>query len=171
MMNRKGFTLVEIAIALTVVGVLSVMAMPDIATSARTLRLNNAAQRLAGDIRYIRSLALSNHKTYGIDFDLDNDNTVDGTSYNLFELNGGTQTTINDPNRNTATAISFSSQPEFSGVSITSASSMQLRVDEFGKPYNASGAALTATMTITLQSSSLSKNVNITQETSFVEIV
>ena len=170
MNDQRGTTLIETAIMIAVLGILSMMAMPTIATSIQTLRLNNAAQKLAMDIRYVRSLALSHHGTYGVDFDLNNDNTVDGDGYSLFSLSGGTQTTITDPHRNGSMVIDYDTMSEYSGVTIASAGSVQLRIDSFGKPYNAAGTALSSAMTVTLHCGSLSRNVLITQETGFVEL-
>ena len=169
--NQWGVTLIELTILMAVAGILAMIVMPDIITSLQTLRLNNAAQKLAMDIRYARSLALSHHSTYGIDFDLDNDNAVDGDGYSVFQLVSGTQTTITDPHRNGSMIMDYNSMPEYAGVTITSAGSVQIRIDSFGKPYNASGTALSSALTINLQVGSLTRSVRVTQQTAFVEFV
>jgi len=170
MRTQKGMTLIELAVLSAMLSILALSVAPSIVTPIQSIRLNNAAQKLAADIRYARSLALSHHKVYGVDFDQNNDSTLDGTGYSVFEIDGGTQTTINDPHRNGNFVMDYSAA-EYSGVSITSAGSVEIRVDAFGKPYNSAGTALTSPLTITLTNGSLTRNVTVTNETGFVEIV
>lgn len=163
--RTKGFTLIEVVIAITIVGILSAVAIPNVWTAIQTIRVSNAAHKLASDIRYLREMSMSRHGTYGIDF------TVANNSYSLFAWNGSTKAILNNPHSNKSMTIDFDIYPEFAGVTIASGGPTEVRFNSFGTPLDAFGNSLTSIQTITLQQGSLSKQIQITHQTGFVEVL
>jgi len=66
--SMAGFTLVEMMIVIGVLGLLIMIAVPSIVGFQRTARLTGAANTLASDLRFTRSLASAQRTTYQITF-------------------------------------------------------------------------------------------------------
>lgn len=66
--SAKGFSLLELMVVVGVFGVLVAASVPAISGSIRTARLEGAAATLAADLRYARSLASAQRKTYQVSF-------------------------------------------------------------------------------------------------------
>ena len=65
--NRRGaFTLVEIIIVVLLMGILAAASMPVIGAAAADMKLRATARKLAADLNYIRSLAVTEGAEYGI---------------------------------------------------------------------------------------------------------
>jgi prepilin-type N-terminal cleavage/methylation domain-containing protein len=64
--NQKGFTLIEMMIALAIIGILSVMAVPSYNKFIAHQRLNSAARTLLADYRGTRAMAIRDGWQYGI---------------------------------------------------------------------------------------------------------
>ena len=62
-MNRSGFTLIEMAIVVTILIVLSVTVIPLLFVGMRRSQLHACAEQLASHIRYARSLAMAQQAT------------------------------------------------------------------------------------------------------------
>lgn len=58
-MNERGFTLVETIVAVSVIGILSAVAMPMLALGMRTARLDYEAARMATELRYLREMTMN----------------------------------------------------------------------------------------------------------------
>jgi prepilin-type N-terminal cleavage/methylation domain-containing protein len=69
MKNRKyAFTLVEVMIVVIIVGILAAIAIP-MYTSAASVQLSAAANMVASDLEYAKSMAISTGKNYQVVFD------------------------------------------------------------------------------------------------------
>lgn len=64
MRRCRGFSLAELLVAVGILAVLGVIAMPSFAALMQTYRLNSATLQLASDLRYAQSLAVSNGAYY-----------------------------------------------------------------------------------------------------------
>jgi prepilin-type N-terminal cleavage/methylation domain-containing protein len=65
---RRGFTLLELLLVIAVLGVLTALALPNASPSFRE-QLLSAAQIMAEDLAYGRSLAVANNSRYRFTFD------------------------------------------------------------------------------------------------------
>ncbi|GAW94135.1 prepilin-type N-terminal cleavage/methylation domain-containing protein [Calderihabitans maritimus] len=61
--KQRGFTLVEMAIALVLIGTLTALAFPSLQRSVDRFRLWTAARELAGNIRYLQQEAVNGKST------------------------------------------------------------------------------------------------------------
>jgi len=75
--HRGGFTLLELLIVVTLMSIIASIALPSAAPSIG-VQLTSAAEVVAGDLAYGRSLAVLNNDTYQFLFDLtDNQYTLE----------------------------------------------------------------------------------------------
>lgn len=173
MRSQEGFTFIEAAVVIVVLGILMAAAIPKVGIVVDNMRLHAAVRKTVSDMRYVRELALSRHKTYGVEFQSANN------LYQAFELNGTTKTPVTDPYRGQPMIVDFDDLPQFKGVSIgavntcqgVGCASQELRIDLFGKPYDANGISLSNTASVTLQNGSATKTVEIIPETAYCRIV
>ncbi len=159
----KGFTLIETVIILSIIGILAMIAAPNIANSLHELYLNNAVQKINADIRYIRELAISRHDVYGIEFD-DEDN-----SYRLYQWDGVNKNTITDPHKGGDMIVDFDTIAAFNGVALGESSTTDVTIDAFGVPFDENNLALGSPATVILHNGSLTKTVQIRNETGYVD--
>ncbi|MGA1875786.1 MAG: GspH/FimT family pseudopilin [bacterium] len=68
--NSCGFTLIELAVILTIFGILSALGVPSILEIMPRIRLNNAAQRIVSDIQFARMRSIATGKEYRLNFDV-----------------------------------------------------------------------------------------------------
>lgn len=128
-------------------------------------RLNSAAEKLSSDIRYVRELALSHHDTYGIEFD------TGANSYTLFHFDGVSKTTIEDPHLATNMVIDFDTLSEYAGVSLSSASPAEIRINAFGQPMSNLNINLATTSTIVLAgANSTTRSIQVLPETGYTNL-
>lgn len=66
--GANGFSLIELMTVLGVFGLLVAVSVPGIAGHIRNARLNGASETLAADLRYARSLASAQRRTYAVAF-------------------------------------------------------------------------------------------------------
>jgi len=66
--NRAGYTLVEMAIVIVIIGVLAAIVIPAFGGFLRSTRFQGAQNQLVTDIYFARSLAVARHRTFVIQF-------------------------------------------------------------------------------------------------------
>jgi len=172
---EKGFTFADVIVVLVILSLLTVLLIPRITEALAKIRLGAAAQKLVADIRYVRELAVSNHDTYGLEFN------TGGNYYQLFSVSGATKTIINDPHKGVSLMVDYDLLPEFGGTTIGSVGNIcsdidqcttkELRVDAFGVPKDRLGVAFSDNVTVVLQNGSFSRTIQVTPETAFTELV
>lgn len=70
-MNKSGFSLLELIVALVIIGLMSVLVMPYLAGTLGHANLKTAAKTVAASLRYARSQAVSEQLTYLALFDIE----------------------------------------------------------------------------------------------------
>lgn len=66
--DARGFSLIELMVVIGLLGLLVAMTIGGVSGYMRTARVSGAANTLAADLRYARSLASAERKTYAISF-------------------------------------------------------------------------------------------------------
>jgi general secretion pathway protein H len=74
--NTRGFTLLELLIVLTIIGLMSTLVVPRLVGPMSNLNLKTASQKISASLRYARSQAASEKATYVALFDFDTNRLV-----------------------------------------------------------------------------------------------
>jgi len=131
-----GFTLVEVLIVLVIVGIIAVIAVP-LYSSAASVQLKTAANMIASDIEYAKSMAMSTGRNYSVVFD---------TSAESYRINDFAGQVIPHPVRiGVNYIVDFASDVRLDKVDIASTTlgaMNMIRFDSLGAPYNGSGGSL-----------------------------
>ncbi len=89
---QLGFTLLELLVVLVIIGVMGAFVVPRLAGSISNTNLKTVSKRIAASLRYARSQAISESRTYEALFDLDKSRVVirgGQTAQEDEEKNGG----------------------------------------------------------------------------------
>ena len=81
--SGRGFTLVEVIIVVVILSIAAMMAIPMM-SSAGSVQIRSAADAIAADLEYAKSMAISHQQKYGIVFHTDTE------SYDVVEYNDAT---------------------------------------------------------------------------------
>ena len=76
-----GFTMIEIIIVVVIIGIAALAAIPMM-SSAASLQIRSAANMIAADLEYAKSMAISRGQNFSVEFDKNTD------SYKIVDLNG-----------------------------------------------------------------------------------
>ena len=70
--SNSGFTIAEILIVVLIIAIAAMMAVPMI-SSASSMQIQSAANVIAADLEYAKSMAITRQKTYTVVFDKSNE--------------------------------------------------------------------------------------------------
>lgn len=162
-MSARGFTLTELIVILTILGLMSWLAYPKV-VAMDEIKLDTAARRLAADLRYAQSLAMSRRLIHGILFDPALER------YTVFAPNAATP--ITDPaDRVKTLSVDYTSRTEFKGVQIQSASfgtTPGVTFDYFGVPRDTGGVDLASSGLVVLTYQGATDTVFVAPQTGMV---
>ena len=165
--QRSGFTLVEILVVVIILALAMYAAVPMFSGAAE-MRLQSAANMVAADIEYAKSMAISRQQQYGLIF------YPDTESYKVVDQNSNE---IPHPvklgfNYN----FDFTKDSRLSQVDLVSAdfsdgtsTSHTVKFDYLGSPYIGSGGAMNSG-TITLQAGGVTATIIIEPVTGYIRI-
>lgn len=152
----RGFTIVELLIVVVILSIVALTAIPMM-SSAASIQIRSAANIIAADIEYARSMAISRGQNHKVVFDKDTD------SYKLVDLNG---VTIQHPvKKGFPYVMNFRNESRLSRVDITSATfggDQTVVFDCLGSPDSGG--------TVTLQAGGISTTITVEPVTGFVSI-
>lgn len=164
-MTSRGFSMTELIVIISILGILSWIAYPKM-SAMDEIKLDAAARRLAGDLRYAQSLAISRRVIHGILFDPALE------KYTVYAPNAATP--ITDPaDRARTMIVDYTSRTEFRGVLVQSAAfgtTPGVSFDYFGVPRDTAGVDLSATGTVVLSYQGQTDTVFVAPQTGMVTV-
>jgi len=164
-MSAKGFTLVELIMLIALIGILAWLAVPRLG-AFHEIKLQTAARRVAGDLRYAQGLSMTRRERHGVLFD-------PGVS-RYAVLDAATRQPIENPmDRGRPLRVDFHSSGEYQGVSIVSADfggTPGVLFDFFGVPRDTSGRELASPGRVLLSYEGMTAAVTIAPGTGRVSL-
>lgn len=164
--QRSGFTMIEILIVVVIIAIAAMMAIPMM-TSAGSMQIRSAANMIAADLEYAKSMAISRQKIYAVVF---NESTE---SYQIEDTSG----IIDHPvKKGFKYIVNFSNDSRLDKVDIADVdfdpdSSRTITFDYLGSPYSGSGTSNPLNSgVISLQAGGATATINVEPVTGYVTI-
>jgi type II secretion system protein H len=160
-----GFTLIEVVVVITILGILAWLAFPSLST-INEIRLDAAARRVASDLRYAQNRAIGSHTIHGVRFD------VGAGRYIVYAANSGSAV-VNPADRGKTLVVTFASLAETRGVSIESASfgtTPGVTFDFYGVPRDTAGVDLTTAGRVVLLYQGQRDTVQVAPQTGAIQV-
>jgi prepilin-type N-terminal cleavage/methylation domain-containing protein len=129
---RRGFSLVEILIVVVIISIAALMAVPMF-SSAGSMQIGSAANIIAADLEYAKSMAITRGQNYSVVF------YVTAESYRIVDQSGNV---VSHPvKKGFDYVVDFKNEGRLSKVVITSAqflpnTSSTIAFDNMGMPYS-----------------------------------
>ena len=161
-----GFTLMEVIVVIVILSIVALMAVPMFG-SAADIQLKAAANMIAADLEYAKSMAISRQQPFSINF-----NSTD-ESYSVCDSGGAVIRHPIDPGDLT---ITFPSDSRLSQVVIVSAdfdpgSDEAITFDYLGSPYSGSTTATPLISgSVTLKAGDITMTVSVEPITGYITI-
>lgn len=159
---RPGFTMIEVMVVVVIISIVAMMAIPLI-SSAGSMQLKSAANMIAADLEYAKSMAISRQKIYAVVF---NDSSE---SYEVQDPNG----LIPHPVRTGLQyLVNFKQDSRLSSVDITGVdfdTTNTVKFDYLGSPLNGNNTPLNSGV-VSLQAGESALTVNVEPVTGYISI-
>jgi type II secretion system protein H len=161
----NGFTLIEILIVVVIIGIAAMIAVPMM-SSAASMQIRSAANIVAADLEYAKSMAISRGQNFSVVFD------KNAESYSIKDQDGNT---ISHPvKKGFPYTMDFRSESRLGQVDIVDAvfnpnSSQTITFDYLGSPYSGTSSPLNSGI-ITLQAGGITKTITIQPVTGYISI-
>jgi prepilin-type N-terminal cleavage/methylation domain-containing protein len=166
--DEKGFTLIELVLTVIIVVILGAVVSLGL-SGLSTSRVDNAVNKVVGDLRYAQQLAISTQNRYGMTV-----NTL--TSYTIYRTPA---TAVPDPSNLGQTlvvdfttyqqaqlsGVQFSSITPFQTTACTGSGASAIEFNSIGAPTDTGGTVLACTSTITLSYSGNNRTITIQKNT------
>src|SRR5512146_2074601 len=160
---KTAFTLVEILVVVVVLALAMWAAVPMF-SGAAAVQVQSAANMVATDLEYARSMAISRQQQYGVLFDPGTD------MYSVVDQNG---VVISHPiKQGFPYTIDFRSDSRLSKVDLADANfdgNTQIKFDYLGSPLKSDGSPLNSG-TITLQGGTSMMTITVEPVTGYIRI-
>jgi prepilin-type N-terminal cleavage/methylation domain-containing protein len=163
--GAEGFSLVEVILVITILGILAWLAYPRITVMAE-IKLDAAARRVAADLRYAQNRSIGTRVVHGLLFE------PSASRYTVFAPTPATPAT--DPaDRAKPLQVDFQRRVEYQGVAIAAAafgSTPGVTFDFFGVPRDTAGTDLAAAGRVVLTYQGLADTVEVAPATGKVTV-
>jgi prepilin-type N-terminal cleavage/methylation domain-containing protein len=159
----RGFTLVELLIVVAIISIAALTAIPMM-SSAASMQIRSAANMLAADLEYAKSMAISRAQNFSVVFD------VSADSYQIEDQYGNVL--LHPVKKGFNYVINFQNDGRLNKVDISSVdfdSTSEVTFDYLGSPYNGSGTSLNSGV-VSLQAGGTTTTVTVEPVTGFVSI-
>ncbi|UCG59921.1 MAG: prepilin-type N-terminal cleavage/methylation domain-containing protein [Phycisphaerales bacterium] len=161
--HGRGFTIMEIVIVIVIIAIAAAMAVPMM-SSAGSMQIRSAANAMAADIEYAKSMAISKGQYFSVVFD------KNAESYQIEDQSGAV---IPHPvKKGFNYIVSFANDRRLSKVDIVDAdfdSGSEVKFDYLGSPYNGADNPLNSG-TVSLQAGSATRTISVEPVTGYVSI-
>lgn len=123
--NKQGFTLIELALTMSIIGILSAVAVPAIGRLLQASSLDAAARMVQNDIRYAQMLAQTTGDSYGF-------RATSNTMYRIYKVADGSL--VNSPYDQLPMEVNLSNIANGLHFSAGSYPAYQITFDSVGRP-------------------------------------
>ncbi len=159
----SGFTLIEVLIVVAIIVIAAMIVVP-MASSAASMQIRSAANMIAADLEYAKSMAISRGQNFSVVFD----ETTE--SYSVKDQTGST---IAHPvKKGFNYIVDFRNDGRLNKVDIVDVdfdSTSEVKFDYLGSPYNGAGNPLNSGV-INLQAGGTTMTVTVEPVTGFISI-
>jgi prepilin-type N-terminal cleavage/methylation domain-containing protein len=159
---RYAFTLIELMVVIVILAIAAAVVVP-LTSSAGTMQLRSAANVVAADLEYAKSMAISRGTIYGVVFD------PGAESYQIVDSAG--QVIDHPVRKGFKYVVDFGSEGRLDRVDIVSANfdgGNTVRFNYLGSPLNSSGDLNSGV--ITLQVGPSSKTIRVEPVTGYITV-
>jgi prepilin-type N-terminal cleavage/methylation domain-containing protein len=161
--ERSGFTVIELVIVIVIIAIAAMVAIP-IMSSASSFQIRSAANMIAADLEYAKTMAISKGRTFSVVFD------VTAESYRIEDQN---DTIIRHPvKKGFDYIVDFRNDSRLSKVDIETVdfdTTCQIKFDYLGSPSDGANNPLN-TGVISLRAGQMTATINVEPVTGFISI-
>ena len=160
----SGFTMIELVIVVIIIAIAAMTAIPLI-TSADSFQIRSAANMIASDLEYAKTISISRGQSFSVVFDKSTE------SYSI-KQEGSTEPIWHPVKKGFRYVINFASDSRLNRVDIVDAvfdATSEVKFDYLGSPYNGSNAPLNNGV-ITLEAGGITKWVHVEPVTGYISI-
>jgi prepilin-type N-terminal cleavage/methylation domain-containing protein len=165
--RRGGFTVIEILLVVVIIAIAAMVAVPMIGSTSG-MQIQSAANIIAADLEYAKSMAISRQKNYSVVFN------PAGDYYEVHDSNG---TTIKNPVTKLDYKVNFRSDSRLNKVVIESATfdpssdPPTITFDYLSSPYSGSGTSNPLNSgTISIKAGDFTMTISVEPVTGFISI-
>ncbi|MBN1510215.1 MAG: GspH/FimT family pseudopilin [Sedimentisphaerales bacterium] len=164
-MPGGGFTLIEMILVVLIIGIAAAVVVPMM-SSASSMQIRAAANVVAADLEYAKSMAISRGQAYTVDFS--------PSTERYWVLDGPSGNVVPHPvKKGFDYMVDFRNDGRLDQVQIVSTNLgtyNKVTFDYLGSPYDSSGGPLNSAGTIILQAGNMTKTVTIEAVTGFISV-
>jgi len=163
-----GFTLIEIMIVVVLIGIAAMIAVPMM-SSAASMQIRSAANMIAADLEYAKSMAISRGQNFSVVFESER--------YSI-KQEGSTEPIWHPVKKGFRYIINFAGDSRLDRVDIVNADfdadpSQTITFDYLGSPYSGTGGSKSPLLnegSIELQADGFTKTISIKAVTGYISI-
>ena len=163
--RRTGFTIIEILIVVVLLAIAAMITVPMM-SSAASMQIRSAANMIAADLEYAKSMAITRGQNYSVVFEKENER------YSI-KKEGDTETIWHPVKKGFRYVINFASDSRLDRVDIFNVvfdpgSNQTITFDYLGSPY--SGSSPLNSGVITLQAGGITKTIVVEPVSGYISI-